>query len=138
MILLVKAPPKFEKTKKIVQTTQFTPKRIGLVEAFLMLFIAVILDLINIIIIFIGLDDFFILELISFPLYGLWFHFKGGQWTHSLRGSIIEAVPYLGWLPFYTFFVYRAIKFTNHPEKTDFLSKVVSKGKGSFKKAATD
>ena len=92
-------------------------KKIDFVQAFLMLFIAAIADLINIVLIFFALDDFGLIELVTVPLFGLWFYFNGGDWNYALRASLIELVPYLGVLPLYTIFIERAIHRTNHPKE---------------------
>lgn len=134
MILFVKEET-LTKTQKVVsKTPSFSQKKISLVEAFIMLFIALIADAANLILILIGMDDWFVVDTITAFIYGMWFHFKGGDWSVSLRASMIESIPYLGVLPFYLIFVSYAIYHTNHPEKREILTAVVSKGKTLAKK----
>lgn len=57
-----------------------------------------IIDLIGIILAFVGLDDFFILDLLAWPMHWYLRH-VGAPSTYDLIGQIVEMIPYVGALP---------------------------------------
>ncbi|HNY36236.1 MAG TPA: hypothetical protein PLD14_00930 [Candidatus Pacearchaeota archaeon] len=96
---------------------KFTP------ETFFMLPFALMLDLIGIILIFFGLDDFGITDIIGIAFINTWLLLRGKKALHKqgkkgaingiknaftgktskfFTASILELIPYLGCLPFWT------------------------------------
>ncbi len=56
-------------------------------------------DIIGIILVVFGLDDFFLLDVIRFPLSQLYLRIKGVKGTATLVANILECIPYIGALP---------------------------------------
>ena len=94
-------------------------------ESLMILPLAVFIDLIGVIIVLFGADDFGILDIIGLCTIGAWQLFKAGKMTAPKvkKGSILkkiftgrwsrffvtwggEIIPYVGWLPFWTWAVY--------------------------------
>ena len=96
---------------------KFTP------ETFFMLPFALGLDLIGIILVCFGLDDFGITDVIGIAFINTWLLLRGKQVIHKqgkkgaingakklftgktskfFTASLLELIPYLGWLPFWT------------------------------------
>lgn len=94
-------------------------------ETFFMLPFALMLDLIGIILIFFGLDDFGITDVIGIAFINTWLLLRGkqvsprqgggtmdkikniftGKTSKFFSGSILELIPYVGALPFWTLLV---------------------------------
>jgi len=91
-------------------------KKIGFVEAFLMILIAVTADIIDIALKFIGLSDFGLMDIPLTAMFQLWFVLKGAKWAWELGGNLVEFIPYLDALPFRTAGIIIAIRITNNPK----------------------
>ena len=74
-------------------------------------------DLTGIILVFFALDDFFILDILTFPVTQFYFRMKGVKGTADLVTNGLELVPYLGALPMRTIGLFITIYLANHPEK---------------------
>ena len=109
-------------------------------EAFIVLPFAILIDLIGIILIFFGLDDFWITDIIAFSFFGGWGYFRSiarrkektempsvGEKRKAVkeikqtkkagkvakwgkRLKFLELIPYVGVLPFWTVSVYLELK----------------------------
>jgi len=101
-------------------------KKIGFAEAFIMVTIAVIVDLIDIALKFFGLSDFGVIDIPITMLFQLWFVLKGAKWAWELSGNLIEFIPYLDTLPFRTVGIIIAIRITNNP-KSQVVSSIAKK-----------
>jgi len=91
-------------------------------ETLLMLPLAVGIDLVSIILICFGLDDFGLLDIIGIVFIGGWLFFRKGKIVEKKKGFLKriftgkfskfltpifgEGIPYLGILPFWTLSVY--------------------------------
>ena len=97
-------------------------------EAVIMLPLAILFDLIGIILVLFGLDDFGITDIFGIILLGGWMYSRSqavtlppgakakaekglaklfrGPWKRFLTPIIGEVIPYIGVLPFWTFAVY--------------------------------
>lgn len=60
------------------------------------------LDAIGVILLLFGLDDFFILDALRFPLSKIYLKLKGVNGTADTVANLLEMVPYLGALPIST------------------------------------
>lgn len=80
------------------------------------------LDVICLILVFFGLDDFWIMDLLTFPVTQFYFRMKGAKAGVDLAASLLELVPYLGALPIKSVGLNIAIYLTNHPEKIKKIS----------------
>ena len=99
-------------------------------EGFVMMSVATTIDLISIIIVFVGLDDFGITDTIGIIIIGSWMFFKSGTMPEKPQrpgkpevptkggGKILkrfaltgvaELVPYLGVIPWWTISVYQTL-----------------------------
>lgn len=91
--------------------------------AIIMLFIAIGIDLIGVLLLVVGLDDFFITDVIGTIFIGGWMFFRSGsigaskgitskmgksKWLKFL--PIFEFVPYVGSLPCWTLAVFHELK----------------------------
>lgn len=76
--------------------------KISIAEAILLLMYVGTLDVVGFLLIFVGLDDFFILDLLTFPATQLYFRIKGVRAGYDLATNVLELVPYVGFLPFRT------------------------------------
>ncbi|PIR44332.1 hypothetical protein COV23_00365 [Candidatus Wolfebacteria bacterium CG10_big_fil_rev_8_21_14_0_10_31_9] len=90
---------------------------ISLPEIILLNLYIIPLDLVGLVLVFFALDDFGIIDLLTFPVTQFYFRIKGAQATVDLVASIIELIPYVGALPIKTVGLNMSIYFTNHPPK---------------------
>lgn len=77
---------------------EYQPK-ISIAEMVIITPIFLIFDTIGILLIFVGLDDFFILDAVRFPLSQFYIFMKGLKGTTTLIGNLLETIPYIGALP---------------------------------------
>ncbi|TSC82826.1 MAG: hypothetical protein G01um101420_8 [Parcubacteria group bacterium Gr01-1014_20] len=74
---------------------------ISLVEILIIAPYILVIDIIGILLAFLALDDFFILDILMLPVLGyLWF--KGVPLTRYVSSAIGEAIPWIGDLPLYS------------------------------------
>ncbi len=74
-----------------------------------------LVDLVELALVFFGLDDFWISDAIAFPLTQIYLRMKGVRGTYELIGNIIELIPYAGWIPFRTLGMIATIYVDRHP-----------------------
>ena len=74
-------------------------KKISLPEIILLNLYVIPLDLIGLVLVFFGLDDFWIIDLLTFPVTQFYFRIKGVAANADLAASILELIPYVGALP---------------------------------------
>ena len=91
-------------------------QKISLPENILLMLYIVPLDIIGLILICFGLDDFFILDILTFPVTQFYFRMKGVRSTYDLVASGLELIPYVGALPLKTAGVIATIWVANHPK----------------------
>ncbi|TSC59777.1 MAG: hypothetical protein LiPW15_797 [Parcubacteria group bacterium LiPW_15] len=72
--------------------------KISTVEGIIVLFLLLVLDTVEFVIVFVGLDDFGITDLLGSPIF-LYLNMKGVPPARQLIAWLIEIFPYLGWLP---------------------------------------
>jgi len=109
-------------------------KKIELPEAILLLLYIVPLDIVGLILVFAGLDDFFILDILTFPVTQFYFRMKGIKCTYDLVASTLEVIPYVGSLPIKTAGVAITIWMAwmaNHPKTIAPAAKTAQLAKGS-------
>lgn len=101
------------------------PKISG-VEAILLVCYVGLLDAIGLILVLFGLDDFFILDLLSFPVTQLYFRMKGvSRAGLDLTTGLAELIPYVGSLPLRTIGVLIIIYSDRRPDS--WIAKATSK-----------
>ena len=74
-------------------------------------------DLIGLALVFFGLDDFWIIDALTFPVTQFYFRMIGAKATADLIASGIELIPYVGALPIKSIGMNITIYLTNHPSK---------------------
>lgn len=89
-------------------------------------------DIIGVVLALVGLDDFFILDIIRFPLSQFYLTMKGIKGTSMLIGNILEVIPYVGALPNATIVWLITIYLDRHPK----LKEKVEKAAGPIGKIA--
>lgn len=82
-------------------------------------------DGIELLILFLGLDDFWISDAIAFPITQLYLRLKGVKGTMSLAANIIELIPYVGWLPLRTLGFIGVVYMDHHPKMGGVLAAAV-------------
>ncbi len=92
-------------------------KKISLPETIMLVTYIGFTDLIGLLLIFFALDDFFILDILTFPVTQFYFRIKGVKGTADLVSNMAELIPYLGALPIRTVGLIITIYLANHPEK---------------------
>lgn len=91
--------------------------KISIVEAFLLISYIGLTDAVGLILVLFGLDDFFILDIMTFPVTQLYFRMKGiSKAGYDVAANLAELVPYIGALPIRTFGVLTVIWIDRHPE----------------------
>ena len=73
--------------------------KISLVEIVFITPLFMLNDAIGVVLLLFGLDDFFILDIIRFPLSQVYLRLKGVRGTVMLITNILETIPYIGALP---------------------------------------
>ena len=73
-------------------------------------------DAIGIILVFFGVDDFFILDAIRFPVSQIYLRIKGVAGTATLVSNLLEVIPYVGALPCASVGWFITIYIDRHPE----------------------
>ncbi len=97
-------------------------------ETILMLPFALIIDLISIVLLFFGLDDFGITDTVAMLTLGMWLQFRKGldikiskkdskKILRFFGSTIAEYIPYLGAIPFWTGMVLLTLKESNDQEE---------------------
>ncbi len=99
-------------------------QKISLPETIILTIYIGLTDLIGIALVVFGLDDFWILDALTFPVTQFYFRMKGVKATADLGFNIAELIPYLGAFPFRTIGLWITIYLANHPEKLEKLSAV--------------
>ena len=90
-------------------------KKISLPETIVLMLYIVPLDIVGLILVFFGLDDFLILDILTFPVTQFYFRMKGVKSTYDLIAGICELIPYIGALPIKSIGVGITIWMANHP-----------------------
>src|SRR3989344_3530689 len=93
-------------------------KKISLPEIILLNLYIIPLDLLGLILVSFGLDDFWIIDILTFPITQFYFRIKGAKANADLVTSLVELIPYLGGaLLIKSIGMNITIYLTNHPEK---------------------
>jgi len=91
--------------------------KISLPEAFLLTAYIALTDVVGIVLVIFALDDFFIIDAMTFPVTQIYFRMKGvSKAGLDLAMNIAEVVPYVGALPLRTIGVIMVIWADHHPE----------------------
>lgn len=106
---------------------QSEPK-IPLSEAIFVGFFPIIADAIEVVLVFFGLDDFWISDAIYFPASQIYFRMRGVKGTASLVTNALELLPYVGWLPLRTVGFVITVWTANHPQAAGALAAVAARG----------
>jgi len=101
--------------------------KISIVEIFLGLAVVGIADLVELLLLAFGLDDFWISDLVAFPITQLYLRLKGVRGNYSLIANCIELIPYVGALPLRTIGFLATIYIDRHPA-TQRVVNVAKKG----------
>jgi len=97
------------------QNTNKQNSKIGFLAIFVLMGWGILSDIIGIIILFIGLDDFFILDILNIPVF-IYFHIKNVDKTPMYVPTLIEIIPWIGALPMRTVGILGVIVVTNWPD----------------------
>ncbi len=109
--------------------------KITQVESFIILAILAGLDIVDVALLIVGLDDFFLLDIVAFPITQLYFRMKGVRANYMLFANVAEVIPYVGKLPLRTIGALVTIRQANNPE--GLLAEVVGVAeKGAARKLA--
>lgn len=112
-------------------------RKIGKGMRVFLLVYAALLDVIDIILKFAALDDFWILDALWFPVTQIYFRIKGVNGTYNVVMSGAELIPYVGALPLRVVGCWMVIYADKHPEKAAVITKVatLTGSASSFKSA---
>ena len=91
--------------------------KISIAEAILLLMYIGATDLVGFLLVFVGLDDFFLLDLLTFPVTQIYFRMKGVKGKLDLVMNALEVIPYVGFLPLRTIGVAYIIWKDRHQEE---------------------
>lgn len=92
------------------------PKISG-IEAFLITGYIALTDIVGVVLVLLALDDFFILDVLTFPVTQFYFRMKGvSRAGLDVATNLLEAIPYIGALPLRTLGVILVIWTDWHPE----------------------
>jgi hypothetical protein len=111
-------------------------KKIELPETVLLLLYIVPLDVVGIILLLFGLDDFFVFDVLTFPVTQFYFRMKGVKATYDLIAGGLELIPYVGSLPIKTAGVLMTIWAANHPKATAPIARLSRAATGKISAAA--
>lgn len=89
--------------------------KISIIEILIIGPILVIFDIIGILLIFVALDDLFILDILN-GLVVFYFYIRGISATRYLVTSLLELIPYVGVLPNYTLGFILTVYLDRHPK----------------------
>ncbi len=103
-------------------------KKVSLPEAIMLFLYIGGLDLVGLLLIFFALDDFGIIDILSFPVTQFYFRMKGIKATADLVGNLVELIPYVGALPIRTITLASTIYIANHPKLVSKVSSVAPRG----------
>ncbi|TSC72321.1 MAG: hypothetical protein G01um101438_639 [Parcubacteria group bacterium Gr01-1014_38] len=78
------------------------PAQISLIAVLLFTPYLAVLDGVNVLLLFVGMDDFWITDVLAFPITQLYLRFKGVRSTYNIVCNIVELIPYVGALPLKT------------------------------------
>lgn len=99
----------------MAETEEEREKKIGLIEGFFMFAIVIIADIIDIVLKFVLLSDFGVIDIPVTFIIQLWLTMKGARWAWALAGNLVEFIPYIDTLPIRTATLIVAVYLTNHP-----------------------
>ena len=102
--------------------------KISYIEAFLIMAVVILADLVELVLVFFGLPDFWIPDIISFPITQIYFRMKGVKGELALVGNLLELIPYVSALPMRTALVAAVIVIDRSPKlkgKLEAATKVV-------------
>lgn len=80
-------------------------------------------DLIEIFLIFIGLDDFWIIDIYSLLTSQIYLYLKGVKPIYALIANCLELIPYAGWLPMRTLGFIITVFVDRHPKIAEPIQK---------------
>jgi hypothetical protein len=100
--------------------------KISLPEAIFVGSLIVLADTVEFILLFFGLDDFWISDAIAFPSTQIYLRMKGVRGTYSLVANLLELIPYLGDLPFRTIGFVLVVWFDHHPKVEAVVKKAAA------------
>lgn len=107
------------------------PKKISSSEAIILMSYVGLLDIFGLILVCFLLDDFFILDILTFPVTQFYFRIKGVKSTYDLVASTLELIPYVGALPIKTVGVAITIWMANHPKAAEITKVTAGKVRGT-------
>ena len=90
--------------------------KISTPEAILVIMVLMLADGIELLLLFLALDDFWISDAIAFPLTQFYLRMKGVKGTASLVANLLELIPYVGWLPLRTMGFAIVVYLDHHPK----------------------
>ncbi len=94
----------------------YQPK-ISLPEALLLTAYIALTDIVGFFLVLVALDDFFIIDALTFPVTQIYFRMKGvSKAGLDLAMNMAECIPYIGALPLRTIGVIMVIWADHHPE----------------------
>ena len=76
--------------------------KISYIEAFLILCLVLLADIVELVLVFFGLPDFWLPDIIAFPITQIYFRMKGVKGELAMVGNLLELIPYVSALPMRT------------------------------------
>lgn len=73
--------------------------KITYIEAILLLALVGLADIVELVLALFGLPDFWIPDIITFPITQIYLRIKGVNGTYALAGNLLELIPYVSALP---------------------------------------
>ncbi len=105
-------------------------KKISLPETILLNLYIIPFDILGLVLVFFGVDDFWIIDILTFPVTQFYFRMKGAKASADLVASVVELIPYVGALPIKSIGMNISIYLTNHPEKFGVAGQIAGMTKG--------
>jgi len=102
--------------------------KISIIEAGVLLIVVILADLIELILGLFLLPDFWIPDIIAFPVTQIYLRMKGVRGEYALMGNLAELIPYVSALPMRTITIIMTIAVDRSPrlkEKLEMATKVV-------------
>jgi hypothetical protein len=111
-------PPPRQKAQQVSDEEEGAPhkRKINSIIGLFLIAYMLVIDVIGIVLVVFGLDDFFILDVLSWPVTWLYFRIKGVNGAYNNIMSIAEVFPYVGALPLKTLGVILVLWMDRHPD----------------------
>lgn len=100
-----------------------SPPKISNIEAFLIMCLVLLADIVELVLALFLLPDFWIPDIITFPITQIYFRMKGVRGDYALIGNLLELIPYVSALPMRTALVGAVIIIDRSPKLKEKMEK---------------